>query len=89
MDPRHDNPALTTALYEIDRGTTDNLKFAILILRKSNFSQIRSWIDSCSGLLSLSSKTELNDYFEDIQSKYQQALEAYGITEQEEENVLT
>lgn len=88
MDPRHDNPALTTALYEIDKETTDNLKYALLVLRKQNFDQIKTWIQACSGMLSISSKHELNDHCERIEQRYIQSLEGYGITEQEEQTIL-
>lgn len=58
-DSRHENPSLTAALYEIDVETSSNLRQAILVLRKSNFGQIRQWMDICSNFLSISNYREL------------------------------
>lgn len=87
-DPKFENPSISTALYEIDVEISQNLRVAILVLRKSNFAQIRSWIGDCRGFLSVSNNNDLVNECNRIEQRYHDELDHFGISEAEQDTIL-
>lgn len=79
-DPKLENPSVATALYEIDAEIAQDLRVAVLVLRRAHFADIKAWIASCGGFLSASNKNELGDECSRLEQRYDDELDHFGLS---------